>query len=210
MQSRRVLSVAFACLFASTLLLSVIEAQELKKRLIIKGLVGAGLLLKYLKPKKGILPIPLPGKLLPAPRVSRFLLYFLSRFFLTSSPRWVKETGVKRCELRWARERKVRQVVSYLLDLEPSFLNPLFFLLRSLLDIRVTSRVRAPRFVIRDSLAHYNSHFPSFFTPFLFLQFHCLCQSNLSSRQWWFTQSHIQFQWHIRYERFWTHFSSNI
>jgi len=64
MQTRKVVSFALACLLATTLFTGLTSAQELKKALILKGIVGAGLLLKYLKPKKGILPIPLP---LPLP-----------------------------------------------------------------------------------------------------------------------------------------------
>jgi len=52
-----------ATLLASTLFIEVAEAQG-KALLALKGILGAGLLLKYLKPKKGILPIPLP---LPLP-----------------------------------------------------------------------------------------------------------------------------------------------
>jgi hypothetical protein len=64
MNTRQILSLAFAVLLGSTLLLQLAEANELKKKFLLKGLVGASLLLKYMKPKKGILPIPLP---LPLP-----------------------------------------------------------------------------------------------------------------------------------------------
>jgi hypothetical protein len=64
MNARQLLSLAFACLVASTMFVELAQANELKKRVLLKGLVGASLLLKYMKPKKGILPIPLP---LPLP-----------------------------------------------------------------------------------------------------------------------------------------------
>lgn len=70
MNQRKVLGFVLACLVATTLFNGLAQAQELKKALILKGIIGAGLLLKYLKPKKGILPIPLP---LPLPLPIEFV-----------------------------------------------------------------------------------------------------------------------------------------
>ncbi|KAI1288107.1 hypothetical protein HDE_09594 [Halotydeus destructor] len=60
MNSRSLVSLALAFLVASTLYTEFAQANELKKKVLLKGLVGASILLKYMKPKKGILPIPLP------------------------------------------------------------------------------------------------------------------------------------------------------
>ena len=60
MMGRQIFNIIFACLIASTFYHDYVVASRLKKKILLKGLVGAGLLVKYLKPKKGILPIPLP------------------------------------------------------------------------------------------------------------------------------------------------------
>ncbi|XP_025016449.1 uncharacterized protein LOC107361605 isoform X2 [Tetranychus urticae] len=62
--TRQILNIIFACLIASTFYHDYVVASRLKKKILLKGLVGAGLLVKYLKPKKGILPFPIP---LPLP-----------------------------------------------------------------------------------------------------------------------------------------------
>ena len=64
---RQLLSIAFAIIFASTLLLDValVNAQgKGKKKLLLKALAAGAMIVKYTKPRKGILPIPLP---LPVP-----------------------------------------------------------------------------------------------------------------------------------------------
>lgn len=63
---RQVLTLAYAVILASTLLLEVahVSAQSGKKKIILKALAAGAMILKYTKPRKGILPIPLP---LPVP-----------------------------------------------------------------------------------------------------------------------------------------------
>lgn len=58
--NRQIANIFFAFLIASTFYHDFAVASRLKKKILLKGLIGAGLLVKYLKPKKGILPIPLP------------------------------------------------------------------------------------------------------------------------------------------------------
>jgi len=64
MKSKSFASIIFALLMATTLFQSYVEAKKYRRKAILRGLIGAGILLKYAKPKKGILPIPLP---LPLP-----------------------------------------------------------------------------------------------------------------------------------------------
>ena len=64
MNSKSFASIVMSILMATTLLQSCAEAKKVKRKTILRGLIGAGLLLKYATPRKGILPIPLP---LPVP-----------------------------------------------------------------------------------------------------------------------------------------------
>ena len=63
---RQVLTITYAIILASTLLLEVaqVQAQGGKKKLLLKALAAGAMIVRYTKPRKGILPIPLP---LPVP-----------------------------------------------------------------------------------------------------------------------------------------------
>lgn len=61
---RQVLTLAYVAIFASTLLIEVAQVAADKKKIILKALAAGAVVLKHMKPRKGILPIPLP---LPVP-----------------------------------------------------------------------------------------------------------------------------------------------
>lgn len=60
---RTALTLAIVALLASTLLMEI-SLVSAKKKKYVKALAAAAMVARYLKPKKGILPIPLP---LPVP-----------------------------------------------------------------------------------------------------------------------------------------------
>ena len=64
MNGRQVLALAMCCLMFSTLYIESGEAQMARKKRILKIIIGASSFLRFVKPKKGILPVPLP---LPIP-----------------------------------------------------------------------------------------------------------------------------------------------
>lgn len=64
MNGRQVLALAMCCLMFSTLYIETAEAQMARKKRILKIIIGASSFLRFVKPKKGILPVPLP---LPIP-----------------------------------------------------------------------------------------------------------------------------------------------
>lgn len=62
-QNTRILCVAFAVLFISMVFIEINEAHHIHihhKKKILKAAAAATLIFKYLKPKKGFLPVPLP------------------------------------------------------------------------------------------------------------------------------------------------------
>lgn len=61
---KQILTLAIVCLIASTLLSEISFVSAKKHKKILKAAAAAAMIMKYIKPKKGILPIPLP---LPVP-----------------------------------------------------------------------------------------------------------------------------------------------
>jgi len=61
---KQILTLAMVALLASTLLMEVSFSSAHSKKKILKAAAVAAMVLKHIKPKKGILPIPLP---LPVP-----------------------------------------------------------------------------------------------------------------------------------------------